>query len=356
VHDGVLGTTQEVGGTTETVKHTGAIDTSAVGVGVDVDLNRCVHTNDTETANDFRRVRDLLRAEEKLRVVLLPVVVEALETAWGESDGCSSREVQVSRVEEVKERILEDFGPDLEVLEVGSSTSETTNDGVGNVANTGLEWEQVRWKAALGNLVLEELNQVSGDLLAVLIRRRVVLCLVGVVGLNHSYDTLWIDWNVRSTDAVFWRHDQVWFPSRWEVGHCDIVKTSEIGRGGVDFDDDLVGHLADFWRCSDTCAANDTTVLCDGTSLLGSATVLHTVNLCCAHLNYSNVNLVLGPLFLVLGIESVHQVHRKHAQMFVEELDVSVVDTLCDLLSDLMRSSALDHVQLGPSVLGLCAR
>jgi hypothetical protein len=42
--------------------------------------------------------------------------------------------------------------------------------------------------------------------------------------------------------------------------------------------------------------------------------------------------------------------------MFVEELDVAVVDTLGNLLANLMRRPALDHVEASPSVLSLRAR
>ena len=40
--------------------------------------------------------------------------------------------------------------------------------------------------------------------------------------------------------------------------------------------------------------------------------------------------------------------------MLVPELDVAVVDTLGDILADLMRRSAVDHVVPRPSVLSLC--
>lgn len=42
--------------------------------------------------------------------------------------------------------------------------------------------------------------------------------------------------------------------------------------------------------------------------------------------------------------------------MFVEELDVAIVDTFGNLLADLMWRPALNHVQARPSVLCLCAR
>lgn len=37
--------------------------------------------------------------------------------------------------------------------------------------------------------------------------------------------------------------------------------------------------------------------------------------------------------------------------MLVEEFDVAVVDTLGNILADLMRRAALDHVQAGPPIL-----
>lgn len=42
--------------------------------------------------------------------------------------------------------------------------------------------------------------------------------------------------------------------------------------------------------------------------------------------------------------------------MLIEELDIAVVDTLGNLLSDLMRTSPLDHVEPRPSVLRLSTR
>lgn len=41
--------------------------------------------------------------------------------------------------------------------------------------------------------------------------------------------------------------------------------------------------------------------------------------------------------------------------MLIEELDIAGVDSLGDFLSDLVRATALNHVQAGPAALGLCA-
>ena len=46
----------------------------------------------------------------------------------------------------------------------------------------------------------------------------------------------------------------------------------------------------------------------------------------------------------------------KIIKVLVEELDVAVVDSLCDILADLVGASPLNHVVARPSVLGLGAR
>ena len=52
----------------------------------------------------------------------------------------------------------------------------------------------------------------------------------------------------------------------------------------------------------------------------------------------------------------IHQIHRKHAQMLVKELDVPIVNPLGNLLADLVRAPPLNHVETGPAILRLSAR
>ena len=127
-------------------------------MGVDVDFDGGVHADAAEATDDLGGVGDLLGAEEELAGVLLPVVVEALEAVWGEADGGCGCEVEVAAVEEVEEGVLEDFGPDFEVLEVRAALTESAYDGVGDVANARLDGEEVGWEAAVVHLVLEELD------------------------------------------------------------------------------------------------------------------------------------------------------------------------------------------------------
>jgi len=113
------------------------------------------------------------------------------------------------------------------------------------------------------------------------------------------------------------------------------VKASEIGRGSVDLDDDLVGHLDDLGRSANRCTRDNATLGGNGGGL-----------------NDSDVELLAR---VVLGVVSINQVRRTHGKVLVEELDVAVVDALCDVLADLVRAPPLDHVVARPSVLGLGA-
>ena len=251
VHDTVLRRTQEIGRTAETVEHARAHNARAVSVGVDVDFNGSVHADAAQTTDDLRRVRNLLRAQEQLAGIALPVVVEALEAIGGEADGSRRREVEVAAVEEIEERVLENLGPHLEVGKVCATLAEAANDGVGDVSNTGLDGKKVRGETAMLDFMLQEFNEVGGDGLGVGVFRRVGLSLVRVVGFDNGDDLLRVDGDVRGSDTVFGLEDQVRLAVRGELGHGDVVQTLKGGAGGVDLNDDLVRHLDELGRCTD---------------------------------------------------------------------------------------------------------
>lgn len=49
----------------------------------------------------------------------------------------------------------------------------------------------------------------------------------------------------------------------------------------------------------------------------------------------------------------VDEIGGEHGQVLVEKVDTARVNTLGDVLADLMRASSVDHVERSPSVLGL---
>lgn len=80
MHNRVLSRAQEICRASKTVEHAAAHNAGRVGVCVNIHLYRCVHTNDTKTSDNLRAVGYLLGAEQKLRRILLPSLVEAVET------------------------------------------------------------------------------------------------------------------------------------------------------------------------------------------------------------------------------------------------------------------------------------
>lgn len=287
VHDTVLGVTQEVGRATETVQHAGAHDAGAVRVGVHVNLNGGVHANAAETADDLGRVGDLLRAQEESGGIALVVLEEALEAFRRETDGGGGGEVKVAAVEQVQEGVLQNLGPDLEVAEVGTAAAQTTNDGVGNVTNTGLEGEEVLGETAVLDLVLQELDQVAGNVARALVLGGAGRGDVGSLGLNDGNDLLGVDGDVRETNTVLRVQERVGLAVGRVLGDRDIVETFEGGVGGVKLDDDLVGHLDEFGRSTNGSTGDDTTLLGDGGSL-----------------NDGDIELVAG---LVLGVPALNK-------------------------------------------------
>lgn len=156
VHDAVLGGAQEVGGAAQPVQHAAAHHVGAVGVRVDVDLDGRVHADDAQPPDDLGRVGHLLRPQQQLVVVRLPVIVKTLEAVGREPDRRRRREVQPARVEQVQEGVLDDLRPHLQVVEVG--LAEAADDGVRDVADARLQRQQRFGQAAVGHFVLEELD------------------------------------------------------------------------------------------------------------------------------------------------------------------------------------------------------
>jgi len=146
MHDGELGVSQEISGSSKTIQHSGSHNTGRVGMGIDINLDGCVHADNTETSDNLGRVGNNLGTKQKLVVVAVPVVVEALETIGREADGGGGGKLELARVKEVEEVVLEHFGPDTEVLEF--RVCQATDNGVGNVADTGLKGEKTLWKTA----------------------------------------------------------------------------------------------------------------------------------------------------------------------------------------------------------------
>ena len=206
------------------------------------------------------------------------------------------------------------------------------------------------------DFVLKEFNEVPGYGARGGVFGCVRLRLVRVVGLNDCYHFFGINRNVRCSDPVFWSHDKIWLSIWRKIGHCDVVEALEGRSGSIDFDNDFIGHLYQFRACADTGARNDSTIFGNGTcfdlfmNLVTTISSYHVASMCAYDRDIQFVP------FLLFCVKSVHEIHWKHAQMLVEELDVASIDSPCDLLANLMRAPSFNHVQTRPAIFGLCPR
>ena len=255
-------------------------------------------------------------------------------------------------VEEIEEGVLQHLGPHGEVVEV-VALCEAADDGVGDVADSGLEGEEVGGEALGGDLGFEEFNEVRGDGEGAFVLGRVVGGHVGETRFDDADDAVAVDGDVLGADAVVGGHDEVGLAVGGEFAHGDVMETFEGGHEGVDFDDDFVGHLKDLGGGADGGTGDDTALFGDGRGL-----------------NDRDVDAVLGAVLGVVSLRGVleiaisgtgrgwlyvEEILREHGEMLVKELDAALVDSLGDGLSDLMGRPALNHVQLGPTVLSLSA-
>ncbi|KAH3681663.1 hypothetical protein WICPIJ_007389 [Wickerhamomyces pijperi] len=236
-----------------------------------------------------------LGSQDQFLGELVPVLEQSIEPLFGQSDRCGSGVVQGTIFKQVQEGILQDFCPDVQVLEVG--IGQTFNDSISDITNTGL-WRV--WR-----------NDVS------------------LVGLDDGNDPFWVHWNAVQTNFVVAASVWQWLSERRVHWHVNVVQAFERRSGGVDFDDDLVRDGDHFWGGTNSRARDDGPIFGD-----------------CGGLNDGVVQLVV---LLFSGVEPVRQVLGKHGQVLVKELDSTLVDTLGNWSPDLVRGSLLDHVVGGPS-------
>ncbi|KAH3668618.1 hypothetical protein OGAPHI_002372 [Ogataea philodendri] len=326
VHDGQLGISQEISRSSQSVQHSRSVNVGGVGVRIDVNLNRSVHGNDTESSDDLWRVRHNLRSQTQLLGEQVPVVKELLESVVRQSDGGGSSIVHGTVLEEWQERVLQNLGPDGQVLELG--VGQTSDNGIGNVTNTGLQWVQVGRKSAGLDLVLEEVDQVVGDLLGHFIWSSWVWDSVWNGGLDHSHNSVRVDRNGSQAVSLVHSGVWVWLSERRLFRHVNVVQTFKRRRGSVDFDNDFIGARKHLRRSANRRTRNNGTVLGD-----------------CGGLDDSVVQQVIS---LVLGVVTVEQILREHGQMLVKELGSVFVDSLCDWFSNLVRRTSKDHVICSP--------
>lgn len=237
-----------------------------VDVAVDVDLDGRVHRDDAEAADDLRAVRDFLWAQDHVLLVLLDVLEEARHALRRRREGRARCEAELARIDEVEHAVLDDLRVDREVAEIG--VDEARRDGVGDIADARLDWQQVLRHTARLDLTLEELDgQVSH-----LLRRRIERCerarVVRDVTRHDAADPVGRARDVRRADAVVDMDDRNGQAVRRVERQVDVVHALEFQRlCVVDLDDDDVRRLDERSRVADGRRRDDVALLRDGAGL-----------------------------------------------------------------------------------------
>jgi len=143
----------------------------------------------------------------------------------------------------VQHAVLHDFGVGTEVLE--RTGIEPGQHGVGGVAHARLDGQQVGRQPALGDFVREKLQDVAGDALRDLVRRRERGIAVRPVRLDDGDDLARVAAQRGLADAVGGGDDGDGLAVRRQArAVVDVVHALEAGAlPGVHLEDDLVGLL-----------------------------------------------------------------------------------------------------------------
>nr|CAA48571.1 YBL03.20 [Saccharomyces cerevisiae] len=180
-------------------------------------------------------------------------------------------------------------------------------------------------------LVSEKLDQMTCNSPGHVVRGRIWWDLVPHGGLHNRNNLFRINRDGVNTTLVVHFQIWVWFPERWVHGHVYIVNTLERRRSRVNLNNHFITDCNEFWRTTDRGTWDDRPVLFNGRCL-----------------DYSIIKDFV--VFSFPGVEPVCQILREHGQMFIKELNSTLVNCLCNGFPYLMRGSLNDHVVFSPTV------
>ena len=256
----------EVTGAAGAVHDAGAANVGGVDVAVNIGLNHAVGGDKTHAADNLRVVGDLLRTQDDVLAVALCLSVHLLCVFRGKCKGGSGSDSHLAGVDKVKHAVLDDLSVCLNVFKLG--LQQACHHSVRDITHAGLHDELVILQASSRNLALEELDEVSGDLLGNLIRSLKWRVAVRSVGLNDCDDLFGRQLNVRGTNAVINLGDRDWLAVRQLLDLVNVVHALEVlGLPGVYLENNLVCSLDVFQVIAHCRRRDDVAVFQDADNL-----------------------------------------------------------------------------------------
>ena len=242
--DADVGVAGEVARTAHTVHQARTADVGRVDVAIDVGLDGGVHRDDAQTADHLGVVADLAGTHEHLAMQGLALLEELGHGAAGEGHRAGAGKLALAALEQLEDAVLDYLGVHLKRGDVGALV-QGVEHGVGDVAHTTLQGQELLGDAALLELVDEEGTHVVADGSGHLIDGgEGALLADGQRSLDNAEDLLGVDMGGGGTHAVMRRVDGNLATVRRVVGGIDIVHAADgLGNLVVDLDNHLVGHL-----------------------------------------------------------------------------------------------------------------
>ena len=133
---GQVAVTREVAGTANTVHQLGAANMGGVYVAVNINFDSSVHSDNADTTGNFRAVGNFLRTEQQIFFVEVYVFIELLLAFRRRSQSGTGSNAQFAGVDQVEHAVLDYFGVNGQIFEVG--VNQTVDNRVGNGAYAGL--------------------------------------------------------------------------------------------------------------------------------------------------------------------------------------------------------------------------
>ena len=238
-----------------------------VHVAEDVGFDQAVHGEAAEAADHLGVVGDFLGAEDDAAAEVFGMVIEM--TGHGGAQGERGRgcEAQFAGHQQFEHAVLQDFGVGGEVLE--RAVAQAHQDRVGDIADAGLERQEVGGQAAFGDFVAQEVDEMAGDRTGGGVGRGEGVGVVRRIGFDDGDDLVGIAAEAGLADAVV-RAEQ---RDRDAVGRqggavVDVVQALE-GRvmPMVDLEDDAPGAVEPGRVVADGGGGDQAAVLADADDL-----------------------------------------------------------------------------------------
>ena len=265
--DRQVGVAGEVGRTADAVHDLAAHHMGAVDIAEEVGLECRVDGDDPQTADHFRMVGDFLRAQQYAVAEHVEVVVHQVEMVLGKGERAAGGKTDAPLEHQVDNGVLDHLGEHGEGGQIGVGT-QGTEHGIGNVAHTGLQRQELARDAAFLPFLKQEGGHILTDAARSVVQRREGGDVVALVGIDHTGYFRRVDIQIGAACAVVHMEDRNVLAVGRSLERIQVVHAFQtVAVALVQLYDNLFGRAHDSRGDSYGGAQDDASLGRDGRSL-----------------------------------------------------------------------------------------